>query len=127
MTAPPIKAAAADFEPLVGTTFCVVGRWSPTFADADGTAETASPTTAIDVAVVLHQVHRLDIPGPFEQFRLTFTGPASTPLDQDTYLVEHDDVHLDSLFLVPSSEQGDIRTYEASFSIARPTSQGPES
>lgn len=126
MTTPVLKPCAADFDPLVGTTFRVVGRWSPGDVEADGTVAVAEPTPAIDLAIVLHAVHHLDIPGPYEQFRLTFRGPASTPLGQDTYLVEHDDLHLPSLFLVPSSEQDGIRTYESSFSVARSTSQGTE-
>lgn len=126
MTTPALKPSAADFDPLVGTTFRIVGRWSPIGAEADDTVPVPDPAPAIDLAIVLHAVHHLDIPGPFEQFRLTFTGAASTPLDQDTYLVEHDDVRLSSLFLVPSSEQDGIRTYESSFSVARSTSQGTE-
>ena len=119
----PLLPSATDFDPHVGSTFRVIGRWLPGSPEAPP-AEDAPADEPLDVALVLAAVHHHDFPGPFEQFRLTFAGPSAQPLPQDTYLVEHDEIHLESLFLVPSSEQGDTRTYEASFSIARSRPQG---
>lgn len=116
--------AATDFEAQVGSTFRITGV--PALS-ADADTDTAdAPAAALDVALLLTTVHRLDHPGPYEQFRLTFTGPAAQPLDQGTYLVAHDTLPLDELFIVPSSELGDIRTYEANFSAKRSTPQGNE-
>ena len=120
MTTAPTMPSAADFDPHVGSTFRVVGVWQP----SGGAAPTQD--APLDIALVLTAVHRYDFPGPFEQFRLTFDGPSAHPLPQGTFLVEHDEVQLESLFLVPSSEQGATRTYEASFSIARSMPQGQE-
>jgi hypothetical protein len=55
-------------------------------------------------------------PGELEQFSLMFRGPASVPLGQETYQVDHDRIGSFSLFIVPveSAEHGH-QLYEAVF------------
>lgn len=133
MTASLTMPSVDDFEAQIGSTFRITGEWSPDAADGAADAADDGPGTVpagagpdLDVALVLTTVHRLDLTGPFEQFRLSFTGPAAQPLGQGSYLISHEALPLEVLFIVPSSEQGDIRTYEASFSVKRPTPQGNE-
>jgi len=120
--------AAATFEPLVGSTFQVVGPWEADVeqrsADDPGSAAEGSPDVA-DVAVgglpelTLISVDLLDYAGPFEQFRLVFTGPISAPLDQGTFVLEPAPGGLDGLFLVPNAEREGERVYSASLSVRR--------
>jgi len=121
--------APEAFEALVGTTFRVVGPWSP---DPDpepdrGPQDEPGAEPADEVVLTLTEVVRLDHAGPFDQFRLTFVGPAASPLDQGTFVFDPAPAGLDAVFLVPTAERGDERVYAASLSVRRsPTeSVGP--
>lgn len=112
---------ASTFEPAVGTTFRVTGVWDPDASSNGGPAVTRVDVV-IDppVALVLHKVTVHEFGGPFEQFRLTFRAPSTPAFDQDTYVLDHDDLGIQALFLVPSSDDGETRTYEVSISVPRP-------
>lgn len=112
---------ASTFEPLVGTTFRIIGSWDPDASPEDG-APVVRPDSAVDppLELLLHKVTALEYGGPFEQFRLTFKAPNSPACDQDTYVVDHDDRGLEPLLLVPSADDGVTRTYESSISVPRP-------
>ena len=55
-----------------------------------------------------------------ESFSVIFRGPRETPLGQDTYHIEHSEMGKFDLFIVPGSEGGDGKHYEAAFNRLRP-------
>ena len=121
----PVTVRAADFVPLEGSTFVVTGLWAPDDQPADRPiADDGSSVAGVELR--LRKVHDLDYPGPYEQFRLTFDGPSDRPLDQVMVCLAHPDVDVDGYLLVPSSDDGTTRTYESSFSVARPDGPTPE-
>ncbi len=126
--------AVATFQPLIESTFRVTRVWDPTASDpaaADQspdrtTDDSTTQTDELDIALRLKHVHDLAIPGPYEQFRLTFEGPRNQSLEQGTYVLDHEEAPLDGVLLVPSSERDDLRIYEASFSVTRPAAESIE-
>lgn len=112
---------AATFEPVIGDTFRAIGVWDPDASDHQ-ILPVCRDDAVFDppVALVLQQVKARDFGGPFEQFRLTFRAPSSPALEQDTFVLEHDTLGREPLMLVPSSDDGETRTYEASISVPRP-------
>lgn len=112
---------ASTFEPRVGDTFRAIGVWDPHASD-----EEVLPVCRADgafdppVELILHKVTAREFGGPFEQFRLTFRAASTPALEQDTFVLDHDTLGLEPLLLVPSSDDGETRTYEASISVPRP-------
>lgn len=126
-----VTVSAADFVRLEGSTFVVTGLWAPDDQPsgdqrAGGQPKGDDASSAAGVELRLRKVHVLDYPGPFEQFRLTFDGPSDRPLDQAMVCLAHPDIDVDGYLLVPSGDDGTTRTYESSFSVARPAGPTPE-
>ena len=107
--------SAALFEPHIDTTFRVVATWPPTENVA------ADEAGALDIPIVLKKVQTHDFAGPFDQFSLLFDGPSGQPFDQGSFVVTHDEVQVECLFLVPRSDDGQRRRYEAGISVPRQT------
>ena len=85
----------------------VSGRVGASFEVSDGTGEA--------IALVLSRAEPLpDSARAGGSFRLEFTGPAVSPLDQGTYGVRGTDVDW-AIFIVPVAVSADVRTYEAIF------------
>jgi hypothetical protein len=89
---------AADFEPLVGSTFAIA---------RDG-------TPALEVSL-LDVTRGAGAPGFREPFALRFTGPAEPVLGFATYHVSHPDFGELDLFLGPVVSTSPGVTYEAVF------------
>lgn len=112
---------ASTFEPRIGDTFRAIGVWDPDASDEQVLAVCrADATFDPPVELILHNVTAREFGGPFEQFRLTFRAASIPTLEQDTFVLEHDTLGLEPLLLVPSSDDGETRTYEASISVPRP-------
>ena len=96
----------------------------------DLTSESFAPLTGSDFEVLLpgHDPIRLTLgeisvleevaaPEPIRRvpFSLIFTGPLQPTLQQNTYDVEHPDLGIFPLFLVPIGPAADLMRYEAVF------------
>ncbi|PZS36232.1 MAG: hypothetical protein DLM58_02225 [Pseudonocardiales bacterium] len=86
----------ATFEPLVGDQFTIAAE---------------SP-----IELVLSTARSAgEWPGGRAPFTLTFRGPAHPLLPQAIYRLEHADLGLLEIFIVPSGQDADSTTYEAIF------------
>ena len=90
-----------DFQPLVGETFDIPHHESG----------------EVYTRLALREVSPIGKPhaGRAEPFSLKFEGPRVTPLNQNTYLLRHQTLGDNYIFIVPIAESGDIREYEAIF------------
>ena len=87
----------ATVEPLVGETFAVL----------------VEPTA---IEIVLESATTLGArPGGRDPFTLVFRGPREPLLPQHTYALEHADLGVLEIFIVPIGRDGDATSYEAIF------------
>jgi hypothetical protein len=91
----------SDVEPLVGQLFDVP-------ADAEG--EVYVQLTLISASAYGQGNEFRAVP-----FSLLFDGPSSHPLEQGSYPVRHETLGEQAIFLVPISDNGTVRQYQAIF------------
>ena len=66
------------------------------------------------IPIKLIEVVDLGSKGPREVFSLTFHGDSASPLQQQTYMIEHDKLGMFSMLIVPiMSKDKSARYYEA--------------
>jgi hypothetical protein len=90
---------ASDFEPVVGSTFQVIG-----------TDDSAAISWSL-VRVIRHQ----ERPGYRQPFSLRWTGAATPILSQGTYHLTHPELGEFEIFLGPIAADASAATYEAVF------------
>ena len=90
-------ATAADFAPHIETVFLLCAE-------------------AVDIPLTLIDAAARGRDNEHERpFSLLFTGPAQPPLPQRIYALSHPSLGVHDIFLVPISDNGQQRVYEAVF------------
>ncbi|WP_409333237.1 DUF6916 family protein [Trujillonella humicola] len=92
------------------------------FAEAAG-APFAAGTTAGPVPLRLLDVVDSST-ARADQFSLVFSGPSAVPLGQGTRRVQHPQLGVFPLFVVPVGSDGDVTLYQAVFNRHRPEASG---